>query len=227
MLAVLLVPFHAILRWLCARYRHYLLDVMYPPPTCLLVFLGGGLHRALVRRVLPHMSCKVEICETPDDTAKDPNKPVVWYDMDAEPVSGCVCVCRYLGRLQRLYPVNPASALLLDAVLEPLHDFVEALSHPTKRASAQDHVTDAVVYLEKTVSCGFVGGFSDTTIADLMWAAALEHVVHTHDLTLFYTPTEAPVFHAWWKEHTNDVGLVVVEDDDDGPGSLEEVAMGE
>ena len=116
----------------------------------------------------------------------------------------------------------PPHAFLVDVFKDVLcrHIFLS----PDKKLSAH---TDAVVYLEKTVSCGFAGGFSDTTIADLMWAAALEHVVHTHDLTLFYTPTEAPVFHAWWKEHANDVGLVVVEDGDDGPGSLEEVAMGE
>ena len=137
----------------------------------------------------------VMLCEPSESVRRDePHLSVQLFGDDIE-VTGCLSVARYMGRLYRIYPLDPQNALLVDSILERLVQFQTPFMYYDKpQPLGLDCVPDTYVDWLRTVhvpralkefedlqqahgvSCEsdrvWLAGMDSTSLADLCWAAA-------------------------------------------------------
>lgn len=151
------VPFS--LQSLAHSLRHPVLDVAHPLPERLDLSLGrrGSLQQHLIVYTLAAVEGidgRVQIVNR--------NSTQVTLADEHGSVHGAVAVCRYLGRLWKLYPVCPRNALSVDG-------FLELLVHPDEHDDRSFLVTlDTYLAVD-----AFLGGFASPTIADVCWHACI------------------------------------------------------
>lgn len=207
---------YRMLQMLAHAVRHYVLELAHPTPTYLQIYPGvpNSLHRRLVIDVVDACSiAEVELVETPERT-----RPTLWIDGDA-PVEGCMAVCRYLGRLMRLLPVNPVSCARVDASLELLQSFVHAVTS-SEEGGGEERASRVAVFaslledsFESHASTKHMDGFNADTLADVCWAAAWKHVVDGSDVP---SVEEYPNLRSWMA-HQN----VVAREDDESDTTID------
>lgn len=198
---------------LCLYVKHWVLDNAHPfPPTGLTVYPGvkGSLQAAITLGVtsavdIPGM---VVSSNAPDDTDE---RTCVW--IDGEKHFGYFAVCRYLGRLWRLHPVTPESALVVDSLLDLMSTFnrpflCEKMVH---KEFTREHLMAYTGELDAYMKHGdYLGNMEAMSLADVMWYSCIKHVLHTNDIDdNFYDEDEHANFHAWWTEMVdNDVSRI-------------------
>lgn len=192
-----------LLQRFCLWLKHTVLDVAHPLPSKgITVFLGsiGSLQSAITRDVISSTDIPnlVVLTQHPDDP--DDEISSVW--VDDEEHQGCFAVCRYLGRLWRLYPVTPTSALIVDSLLDLLTIFSRPFA--CEKNVHVDFVREHLItYVEELDCCltedSYLGDLNLLSLADVMWCASIRHVVTTYGLEDdFYDEHAYPSFHAWW-----------------------------
>ena len=172
-----------------ARSLHrFLTDLLFPLPATLYLFPGvaGSAERCMVLHVMRQTGLSILHVED-DGTRAGP--PLLWVEDATDGIRGTFALVRYVGRLWRLYPSDPAHALMVDSLLDSLASFMHS-----------PDLTDAVTLLEARLrdydDAAVLYGFEDPTVADYAWAAAL--AVHSVDKDAWYDPETVPHFHAWW-----------------------------
>ena len=176
--------------------KHWVLDAAYPPPAVIHVHAGvHGVEHHIVSRVV----CDMDVDSLVWETASGP--PRVYFEEMEEEVTGCFAVCRYVGRLQRLYPTHPRNAMYVDSLLEALQEAVHRVRHDGTTTTT-DVVVRAMASLEDTFptdGSAWLHGFDAMTVADTCWCAFFEWCVTegaVDDL-----PWHAhPRLHMWWMQ---------------------------
>ena len=141
-------------RGLAHMARHVVLDLAHPLPEHIEVSVGpsGSLQQYMVVYVVAAVDGihgRVQTVEGDTVTLRD----------DYGSATGTLAVCRYLGRLWRLYPVDPHNALCADEWLEMLGQRIDASALSCLEESLEGRT--------------FLGGFVALSIADVCWHAAL------------------------------------------------------
>ena len=160
-----------VLSWLAHSLRHPVLEQAHPLPDVLEVALGpeGSLERCIVVYVVAEVDGidgRVRIVH---------DAPVALRDDDGE-VCGTIAVCRYLGRLWRLYPINPRGALAVDGMLELLASFCLPYRILAPDAPSYEHERAHLDTLEARLAASdtpWMESFDAPTIADVCWHAAM------------------------------------------------------
>jgi hypothetical protein len=172
--------------------KHCVLDWVHPVPERVEVYAGEGLDRAIVMRVV--RACHVPCAARASDDDEDAAPPVVWLG-DEEVARGVFAVCRYLGRLSRLYPTNPLGAASVDTVLEQLYHLALGEDEITRwvvqahLVALDERLVDGEAWLEN------LDAFS---LADACWAGALEWAEQELDTPMCDLMTDVPDLAAWW-----------------------------
>lgn len=179
--------FYRLLQYISHSIRHTILEYAHPEPTSIRIYAGetDSLYRAIVTELIDtcafHQLTLVE--------AADRSRPTLWIDDDA-PVSGCMTVCRYLGRHWRLLPVNPTTCATVDSSLELLQSFMYpfvADKFTDDAIQMCDHIAVFATILDDTFMNGetnHLNGFESDTLADICWSAAWKHVMDVQGVTL-------------------------------------------
>jgi len=186
------------LQYISYSLRHTILEYAHPTPKSIRIYAGdeGSLHRSIVTELVD--SCAFEQLTLVDCAER--SRPTLWIDNDP-PVSGCMTVCRYLGRQWRLLPVNPATCASVDSSLELLQTFMYPFVADTfdeNNLQMCDHVAVFATILEDSFLHGetnHLNGFEADTLADICWSAAWKHVMDMEDFTL--PMTDYPNLREW------------------------------
>ena len=204
--------------------RHTILEYAHPIPRSIRIFAGveGSLHRSIVTGLVT--TCAFENLTLVD--APERSRPTLWIEDDV-PVSGCMTVCRYLGRQWRLLPVNPVTCATVDSSLELLQSFMYPFVADTFNKDTRqmcDHIAVFATILEDSFIYGetdHLDGFETDTLADICWSAAWKHVMDKEGFAL--PMADYPSLRDWMayqgilKEDEDDD-----EDDDEGEEEGEE-----
>ena len=188
--------------------KHWVLDRAHPLPLALRVYPGtpGSLAYAVTRAVLARVA--LEGLEVRGTGGEEAALPTVWVADGGEEdgaaqreVAGLTAVARYLGRLWRLYPCNPASALHVDASLDLLARFAHAAAEADTPAALCAHVAAYASLLEaRQEDAGHVWleGMDKCSLADVCWAGvfAWARSVEAWDL---FDAAALPNLAAWWE----------------------------
>lgn len=168
-----------VVQYVSYTIRHTVLEYAHPTPRVVRIYPGevGSLYRAMVMGVM-------NVCELSHMTVVETpvcSRPTMWIDNEA-PISGCITICRYIGRHWRLLPVNPATCATVDSSLELLQSFVYPLVAETFTDSQQmgNHVAVFASLLENSFENGetdHLNGFESDTLADVCWSAVWKHVM--------------------------------------------------
>lgn len=158
---------------ICKRIKHWVLKHAHPEPECITVYLGTGVYRSIVENVLACVNAGgIKTTDTADnDLAVDASTPCAWVDGDDVPIVGWMAVCRYLGRLGRIYPVDPLNAAHVDTWLETLAPLIIKDGGGTLPCLA---VLEAALDSQDEP---WLGGMDAPSLADACWLGALEHAV--------------------------------------------------
>ena len=113
------------------KFKHLLLSYLYPLPKLIEVHPGppGSIDRAIVQAILGTYDLP-GVVQVHADHVHTPPTLWIYDDEDCDKASvytGCLPLCRYLGRMLRIYPVHPRNALSLDVGLDHLFEFVRGL----------------------------------------------------------------------------------------------------
>jgi len=175
------------LQYVSHSIRHTILEYAHPTPKSIRIYAGdeGSLHRSIVTELVD--SCvfqQLTLVECPERS-----RPTLWIDDDV-PVSGCMTVCRYLGRQWRLLPVNPTTCATVDSSLELLQSFMYPFVADTfgdDKLQMCDHLAVFATILDETFFHGetnHLNGFDGDTLADICWSAAWKHVMDMEGVVL-------------------------------------------
>jgi len=186
------------LKYISHSIRHTVLEYAHPAPKSILIYAGdeGSLHRSIVTELI-HL-CSFEqltLVDTPERS-----RPALWIDNDI-PVSGCMTVCRYLGRQWRLLPINPVTCATVDSSLELLQSFMYPFVADTfgeDKLQMCDHIAVFATILEDSFpycETNHLNGFEADTLADVCWSAAWKHVMDIEGFTL--PMTDYPNLREW------------------------------
>ena len=222
--------FRGLLQRLCVAIKHFVLDHAHPHPSSIEIFPGDKrtMDAALVTSILEctDIDNVVVLSEPKEDTEYE--GALIWIkegDKDEIEISGSFAICRYLGRLWRLNPITPSSALVVDSALESLKTFtchLEMLGDD--RAAMTYHLTSFLNDILNDELHGetiHIGGMQSMSLCDIMYRAAIQHALTTVDESLEVVLEKNPRtirLHEWWErekiryislEETTDV-----EDDD-------------
>lgn len=208
------------LHYVSHSIRHTILEYAYPAPKSIRIFAGdeGSLHKSIVTELVN--SCAFEQLTLVD--CQERSRPALWIDDDL-PVSGCMTVCRYLGRQWRLLPINPATCATVDSSLELLQSFMYPFIAETfdeDKLQMCDHIAVFATILEDSFFYGetnHLNGFEADTLADICWSAAWKHVMEMEGVTL--PISDCPNLHEWMIYQGI---LEEEEEDDDGEEGEEE-----
>lgn len=189
---------YRLLQYISHSIRHTILEYAHPAPKTIRIFAGdkGSLHHSIVTELID--SCAFEQLTLVD--CPERSRPTLWIDDDL-PVSGCITVCRYLGRQWRLLPVNPATCATVDSSLELLQSFMYPFVADTfdeDKLQMCDHIAVFATILEDSFVYGetnHLNGFESDTLADICWSAAWKHVMEMEKFTL--PMTEYPNLREW------------------------------
>ena len=194
----MLAYFYNFLQYISHSIRHTILEYAHPVPKSIRIYAGdeGSLHRSIVTELVE--SCAFEQLTLVD--CPERSRPTLWIDDDL-PVSGCMTVCRYLGRLWRILPVNPTTCVSVDSSLELLQSFMYPFVADTfdeDKLQMCDHIAVFATILEDTCAYGetkHLNGFESDTLADICWSAAWKHVMEKEGVTL--PSSDYPNLHEW------------------------------
>lgn len=119
-------------RFYFALFKTRLQAFFYPLPSVVELYLGvpGSMSCAIVKGVsayCDHLGSVQHVTLSDDDTLA----PKVWINDESFGTLGTIAVCRYLGRLTKLHPSTPESALVVDGSLELLHECMQSLGEGT------------------------------------------------------------------------------------------------
>jgi hypothetical protein len=190
--------FYKFLHYVSHSIRHTILEYAYPAPKSIRIFAGeeGSLHNSIVTDLVN--SCAFEHLTLVD--CPERSRPTLWID-DEFAVSGCMTVCRYLGRQWRLLPINPTTCATVDSSLELLQSFMYPFIADTfdeNKLTMCDHIAIFATILEDSFVYGetdHLNGFETDTLADVCWSAAWKHVMDMEGITLRIS--EYPNLHEW------------------------------
>lgn len=191
--------------------KHFVLDLVHPLPPAVDLFQGapGTVEHSIVRRVvscteLPKLTIRAH-GEDDEEDATGSRLPAVWPDGDFEaggvPSTGCFAVSRYIGRLWRLYPVNPQNALAIDSSLDLLARFIADVDD-CDQTEVRKHVRTYMKILERRMSVhdeDWMENMSSQSLADLAWAGAFEWASQSDDLFAEGSDMEFPRMGLWWE----------------------------
>ena len=212
----------SLLRSLCLYVKHWILDHAHPlPQSGLGVYPGtkGSLQASIAMGVVSAVDIPgMNIFHDYNPFDETDERTCVW--IDHERYHGCFAVCRYLGRLWKLYPVTPESALVVDSLL----DLMAAFNRPfiCEKTVHTDFVHDHLnAYIGELDACMdgemYLGNMETVSLADIMWYSCIKHVTLVHDIDEFYDKGEYERFHTWWctmsKKEADDAAEDAAEDD--------------
>lgn len=177
----------------CHAAKHWVLDRAHPVPERIVVFPGraGTVHAHMLRSLIADTRlCATVVEEHMYDATEE--RPTLWIE-DEESVSHPMAVARYVGRLWRLYPVTPHHALLVDATLDLLSDFLLVLARVDKKTPSlvtffhafdvRKHVVAGIEALETRLEDdAFLDGFVHPTLSDVLWSSVMDYVIEHHQL---------------------------------------------
>lgn len=194
----MLTYFYKFLQYISHSIRHTILEYAHPAPRSIRIYAGdkGSLHRTIVTELVE--TCAFEQLTLVD--CPERSRPTLWIDDDL-PVSGCMTVCRYLGRQWRLLPINPATCATVDSSLELLQSFMYpfvADMFDEDKLQMCDHIAVFATILEDSFVHGetkHLNGFESDTLADICWSAAWKHVMDMEGVTL--PISDYPNLHEW------------------------------
>ena len=179
--------------------KHWVLDRAHPLPTALRVYPGppGTLAYAVTRAVL----ARVGGLEGLQERGADAALPAVWVEEGEEQVEGLTAVARYLGRLWRLYPCKPESALHVDASLDLLARFAHEAEASTSNLPSL--VASYARVLEARLARLARGdvwmeGMDACSLADVCWQGVFVWARSVDAWDLF-GEEELPHLAVWWE----------------------------
>lgn len=176
-----------ILSAILSRLKHLVLDLAHPLPVE--VELYSGHETSLHGMVLTEAFHSLDF----------PNTSITYYDIDCDvvvrvdddvEVQGIVPVLRYLGRLNRTYPTAPLSALLCDAALDILSDF---LHDPESRTPSSLQSLEGMLHDD-----AYLSGLDSMSIADVAWRGVMKWILRRDPVAL--TSEMYPNLYRWWTQ---------------------------
>lgn len=195
-----------LLHRVCADTKHWVLDVAHPLPTEIRVFAGapGSIEEAVLSRLI--QTCRLDhLARVPVNVssmacAGEPDIHVTHASTETVAV-GFLAICRYLGRLWRLYPVHPEHALLVDSNLEILSSYTKPLRVPMDGSVLSQHTRSALTKLDGRLSENtgevWLGDLNAPSVADHCWFAALQWIGMRIDVSAMMQ--DFPDAGAWWE----------------------------
>lgn len=189
------------------RMKHWVLDIVHPMPPAIDIFPGatGTVKQAIVRRVLAEVDIPgLRMCAHGD--TEDEFEPAAWPNGDAsEEVvghTGCLAVCRYVGRLWRLYPVHPVNAMIVDSSLERLSRLLvdlEEYDGDTELLRLRVGVCMQILEDHMEEDAEWLENMNTSSLADVCWAGAFSWVSNRMELFPEDTRDQFPKLEEWWR----------------------------
>ena len=183
------------LQRLCQRYKHVVLDRAHPVPPVISLYAGveGTLEHCIVMSAVKATEGLPVVLVAPRVGGRqDKDRPILWLEGDeAHGIEGCTSIARYLGRHWRMHPTDPEHAFLVDSLLERLERVVVTGPQPHCL-----HYLDSCLLPRTQKGSGWLHGFSERTMADVCWRAALTWF-YVSDKP-WYEAKEVPRFHMWF-----------------------------
>lgn len=190
-----------------AWLRTWVLNVLFPLPQEIHVYMGSPdtVEHSVVHRVMQHVMHLpgMEAHEEAPASASSLHAPAVWTGASTGVATGCLTVCRYLGRLWKLYPATPESALHVDASLELLKRLMMALMEEGGVSQMIAHTRRALHVLEARLDeeALWLESMDQCSLADVCWAGALEWVREMSGTdVLREEAAHFPLLNVWWDE---------------------------
>ena len=155
----------ALAHWL----RHHVLDIAHPLPEYVKIYPGprSSLGQYLIvytTAAVNSLDNRVQLldyeCECNTTTR---------FDKDGV-VRGAIPICRYLGRIWKMYPVDPRNAMTVDGLLELMPALLSASDWPEYDEGSMPERILAVLE-ENLLDSQWLAGFESPTIADVCWYA--------------------------------------------------------
>ena len=171
------------MKWVSTHWKHTLLDYAHPIPSITEIHVGKSTSvlAILMEEMMASMDSLPNVILIPD--SNDDDTVTIEVDDDV-PVKGVLSAVRFLGRLSRLYPITPESALLVDSNLERLGGFLPVVyewcrNGISDKEAVTKRVTEEMEWLESRFDDNeiWIEGFGDKTIADVCWTGVIRWVV--------------------------------------------------
>lgn len=212
-----------LLHRICLFFKPFILTYAHPLPRIIDVFTGkpDTMEHAIVQELLIYTDqLDGRVYKNPFNNG-DNVVPAIWIDNQVVPTYGCMAVCRYLGRLWRLYPSCPRNALAADGSLDLLQRLIYA---------KHDNNNQLVVYmaeLEERLerfddTSTWMEGFDTLSVADVCWAGAIRYLLKKD---MFEIDKEMfPKIASWWDDINESTASETSDDDSDnenkGPSDI-------
>ena len=183
-----------------------LYDREYVTPASLVVYPGGdtSLEGAMLRRVcnLCVGGARVELSDAPLRAGLSAPH-VARASGDGEIIGeGAIAICRFIGRLHRVHPLDPAAAVSVDSALELLGEvltFLTVLENPARLFAPEADVAGQAAWFRtvympgvlwrlealqeramgESRSFAWIAGMDSESVADVCWASAMTWL-HRH-----------------------------------------------
>lgn len=173
---------------LCLYLKRWVVEHAHPAPHRIDVDPGkdGTIQHAIVMKTLSQTFERIEGMRVEMDTASDGmsdddtvHEASMWLDGESGiVVSGCFTICRYAGKLARLYPICPFSAAFVDEWLERLQHWTRDVEDGT---DLLPYVVAIIQRMESSMEdTDFLAGLASMSIADVCWSGAFEWLKKHH-----------------------------------------------
>lgn len=187
------------LQVLWSYFKHWVLDLAHPLPKHVRLALGPlqSIERAILQEVVQLVPLEGMEVVKEHTSSFD----ICIDDSTVKRHHSVLSIARYLGRLWRMYHVDPRNAFVLDGYLDLLGGF---LMH----AESEDAIAAALQSLEALLeedgsADPWLGGFDRPTIADACWFGALTWGFEQYPASQD-SLAELPYVSFWWNEMLND-----------------------
>ena len=152
--------------------KHIMLDCVHPYPRRVVLHVPPepSIGAAILASLRDKHVGEIEIEESEEGEVK--------VEVDGRVrAHGLFTACRYLGRLARSYPINPANALLVDASLETLQMMVDACDAVGADEWENEKVRPFLESLESQYGTTlWLHELDRPSLSDFCWTAALHHI---------------------------------------------------
>ena len=177
------------LRFFFVSIKHWFLDIVHPLPLTVTVRCSTSktLDTVLMKAV-QEMDTSRTLNVTASDHVTDMTMQV---NKDKTFITDPISVFRYIGRLCRLYHIDPEHAAVVDSFLQLVSSVKtdKDVEHAMSQLEVMLHMSESTT--------PWMGNFSEKTIADWAWYATLMWAFEKYP-DVYKTLPDHPMLEEWW-----------------------------
>ena len=182
--------------FVCRKAKHVVLYYAHPFPSVLKVHVGfeNDAPALIFQEMVKSVSAKVIV--DMHDSCK--GNTILLEENGTTHVSEFMAVIRYFGKMSRMYPTTPASALDIDSELDRIGEFVHIVCKTKELETIPPIVEEKMIALENEFDVDHVciNGFNQKTVLDICWTGLFKWLFDNNLMPEKYD--EFPNFMFWW-----------------------------